>query len=52
LPSGSLPTGVKPYELPTVTLVAGVPVMVGGRLTGGVVGAADTTRVNRSVAVA
>src|SRR5687767_6917653 len=39
LPSGSLATGVKLYALPAVTLVAGVPVMVGARFVGGVVGA-------------
>src|SRR6187401_3475724 len=52
LPSGSLPTGENAYELPAVTVVAGVPVMVGARLAGGVAGAACTVIVNCNCAVA
>jgi hypothetical protein len=52
LPSGSLPTGENAYELPAVTDVAGVPVMVGGRLAGGVVVAACTVIVNCNCEVA
>ena len=30
LPSGSLAVGAKPYSSPSTTLVAGVPLIVGG----------------------
>ena len=52
LPSGSVAIGVKAYWTPTATVVAGVPLITGGRFVGGgvVPPAPTTTFENAAVA--